>query len=295
MFKIKVADIVINYAPAHTEFFEHRLKKYLYNGPEKGIDIEYCLKDKIELPEHTVLGEYEKAQLGKTLGGNSISYFKTKAGRVVNYKEHNPDYTYNYSSIIKIPPTKEIPLTDCDREYLSSGEMFNDRLVYEGGTCLHGSCIAYKGQGVVFSAPCGTGKSTHTNLWEKLFKEDVEFLNDDKPALREKNQKIYAYGTPWSGKTDKNSNISVPLKAVVFIKRSEQNKIYKLSTAEAVCYLNDQTFPTVHDQLLKVKNLDFIEKIIKTVPIYMLECNVSENAVLLARNTIFEREQKNEN
>ncbi len=295
MAKIKVADIVIDYNYHHTEFFKERLKDYLYNGDEKGIEINYSLKDEIVLPPHTVTGSIQAAKLGKSENGNSIMYLATKKGRVVNYSEYNDDFSYNSSSTISIKPTERVNLTDREREYLRSGCMFNDRLIYEGGTCLHGSCISYCGKGIVFSAPCGTGKSTHTSLWKKLYGDRVKYVNDDKPAIREKNGKIYCYGTPWCGKTSLNTNISVPLAAVVFLKRAPKNRMYKISVAEAVCYLNDQTFPSVYDKRLFKNNMDIIEKIINNIPIYMLECNISDEAVILARDTIFGGEKQYEN
>lgn len=291
MFKIRVADIVINYNAHHTEFFSHRLKKYLYVGQEQGININYFLQEKIELPEHKVVGQVCDANLGKLKNGNNMMYLQSnKTGKVFNSTEHNGDFSFIETRSVHIKPTEEVPLTDLDREYLKSGLMFNDRLIFEGGTCLHGSCIAYRGKGIVFSAPCGTGKSTHAGLWKKLFPNEVEYVNDDKPALRQKDGTIYAYGTPWSGKTELNENISVPLAAIVFISRGEENKIRTLSVPEAVCYLNDQTFPSVYDNRLFKKNMDFIEKLISKIPIYMLECDISDKAVNLARDTIFKGE-----
>lgn len=292
MFKIKVADIVINYSAYHNDFFENRFKNYLYSGNEQGIDIRYSFDEKIELPEHEVVGKVHDATLGRLPNGDNIMYLKsTKTGKVFNYTRHNGDFSFSDSHCVDIPVTTEVRLTALDREYLKSGIMFNDRLIYEGGTCLHGSCIAYRGKGLIFSAPCGTGKSTHTGLWKKMFGDDVVFVNDDKPALREKDGEIYAYGTPWSGKTELNENISVPLVAVVFLARGEQNKIRRLSVPEAVCYLNDQTFPSVYDTRLFKNNMDFIEKLIGKVPVYMLECNISDEAVNLVKETVFKGEK----
>lgn len=291
MFKIKVADIVINYTSHHKDFFSHRLKNYLYSGAEQGIDIRYSFEEKIELPKHEVVGKVHDATLGRLENGNNIMYLKSnKTGKVFNYTQHNSDFSFIDSHCVHIKTTDEVRLTDLDREYLKSGLMFNDRLIFEGGTCLHGSCIAYRGKGLIFSAPCGTGKSTHTSLWKKLYGEDVVYVNDDKPALREKDGTIYVYGTPWSGKTELNTNISVPLSAVVFLARGENNKIRRLSVPEAVCYLNDQTFPSVYDNRLFKMNMDFIEKIISKVPVYMLECDISEEAVNLVKKTIFKGE-----
>lgn len=76
-------------------------------------------------------------------------------------------------------------LSDEDCEYLSSGGSFYNQLLKFDGMLLHSSAVVMDGYAYLFSAPCGTGKSTHTALWRKVFGEDrARILNDDKPALR---------------------------------------------------------------------------------------------------------------
>ena len=292
MFKFKVADIVMEFDCQHTQFFAHRLKNYMVKGEKADMFLKYSVEENIQLPPHNITGKLQDANLGiRTDNGNTIMYLQSpKSGRVISYTENNADYSYNVSKIIHIEPSEKSTLTDCDREYLRSGGIFNNRLILEGGTTLHGSCIAYKGGGVVFSAPCGTGKSTHTGIWKKVFKDDVVFVNDDKPAIRFHDNRPYVYGAPWSGKTELNTNISVPLKGIVFLGRGEENTIKKIGVAEAVCYLNDQTFPSFHDRALFEKNMDVIERLIETVPVYKLDCNMEESAAILARDTIFKGE-----
>lgn len=289
MFKIKVADMVIDYSCHHEPFFEHRLKEYAVKDEPAEMNMTYRVLDTVDLPEHTVLKKVNDAFIGKANEtGNLIMYLKSpRTGRVINYVEHNSDYTLNIARTVHLKPTEKVPLTDCDREYLRSGSLFNDRLIFAGGSTLHGSCISFRGEGVVFSAPSGTGKSTHTGLWKEVYGDEVRYVNDDKPALREKDGVITAYGTPWSGKTELNSNIAVPLKAIVFVGRAEKNAMKKISAAEAFCYLNDQTFPPFYDSELARKNLDFIEKLIKSIPVYKLECNMTKDAARLSCKTIF--------
>ncbi len=289
MFKIKVADMVIDYTCHHESFFEHRLKEYIVKDKPSEMCMQYKLLDNITLPEHTVLKKVNDAFIGKVhKTGHLIMYLKSpKTGRIINCVEHNSDYTVNLACAVHHKPTEKVPLTDCDREYLRSGSLFNDRLIYAGGTTLHGSCIAFRGESVIFSAPSGTGKSTHTGLWKEIYGSEIQFVNDDKPALREKDGRIFSYGTPWSGKTELNTNIAVPLKAIVFIGRAAENTIKRISAAEAFCYLNDQTFPPFYDKELARKNLDFIEKLIKSVPVYKLDCNMTHDAARLSCETVF--------
>lgn len=48
---------------------------------------------------------------------------------------------------------------------------------------MHGVVISWKGRGYMFTAPSGTGKSTHASLWKKYLGDDVEIINGDKPIL----------------------------------------------------------------------------------------------------------------
>ena len=58
-----------------------------------------------------------------------------------------------------------------------------DFLVSRGALMLHGSTIAVDGRAYLFTAPCGTGKSTHTRLWREVFGDRALMVNDDKPLL----------------------------------------------------------------------------------------------------------------
>jgi hypothetical protein len=69
-------------------------------------------------------------------------------------------------------------------------------------------------------------------------------------------------GTPWSGKNDLNRNESIPLKAVAFLEQGTENTIKRLSTAEALPLLFEQTLRPAKD----VDNLTFLlDRLLKEV------------------------------
>ena len=49
---------------------------------------------------------------------------------------------------------------------------------------FHGSVVAVDGAAYLFTAKSGTGKSTHTRLWQKQFGARAVMVNDDKPLIR---------------------------------------------------------------------------------------------------------------
>ena len=107
-----------------------------------------------------------------------------------------------------------------EHEYMWTCEAFYRELLNHGGIMLHSSCVEKDGYAYLFSARSGTGKSTHTHLWLKNL-ENTRIINDDKPALVHEKGVWYACGTPFSGKTDENLNVKVPVRAIVFLHRSE--------------------------------------------------------------------------
>lgn len=138
------------------------------------------------------------------------------------------------------------------------------------------------------------GKSTHTSLWLRyLADKNPYILNDDKPAIRLREDGIYAYGTPFSGKHDINENRKVKLKAICFIEQSKINFMRKVEPKEAVKLFYEQTFQNLNEQEV-LKFFDLLDIILKEIPIYKLYCNMSEEAVQLSYQTM-RGEKTNEN
>ncbi len=177
----------------------------------------------------------------------------------------------------------EMPLmTIQDLEYMRIGSCFYNALLEYSGFLLHSSAVVVDGQCYCFSANSGTGKSTHTSLWLKAFKEKGAFIiNDDKPAIRLENGHFYVYGTPFSGKHDISVNTSVPLKAICFIERSETNSIVKLQPKDVFLRFLNQTLRFSDEEKMD-KLCDLVDKLLTDIPVYLLKCNISLDAATLA-------------
>jgi hypothetical protein len=170
-------------------------------------------------------------------------------------------------------------LTLNDLEYVYTGASFYEAFLYFNGFLLHSSGICKDGYAYLFSADPGTGKSTHTSLWRKYFgDDDVKIINDDKPAIRLIDDKIYVYGTPWSGKTDQNINMRTELGAIVFLERSENNFVKEITPKEAIPLIMMQTIrPRNQERMIKL--LELLDKVLSNTKLYKLGCNISEEAV----------------
>lgn len=183
-------------------------------------------------------------------------------------------------------------LTLNDVEYIFTGAAFYEELLNFNGFLLHSSGVCVDGYAYLFSADPGTGKSTHTSLWQKYLGADrAHIINDDKPALRIMDGEIFVYGTPWSGKTDQNLNMRMPLGAIVFLEQSKTNFIHPISVQEAIPLILQQTIRPREASAMG-KLLDVLDKILSETPVYRLGCDMSREAVELSYNTIRRDEKK---
>lgn len=145
-----------------------------------------------------------------------------------------------------------------------------DRFVF------HGAAIEYGGSAYLFTAPSGTGKTTHINLWHKYLGEKVGIINGDKPIIRVEDD-ITVYGTPWAGKEGYQRNTKAPLKAICIIKQGKTNSIVRLQPSEAINHLMRQVYMP-RDAASLSKTLALLGQMIEKTPFYELTCDISQDA-----------------
>ncbi len=219
---------------------------------------------------------------------NKFEYVKKLCKNYIvneNNDENVPAIEVTKQEIIKEDPDGQ----GLSLAYLESLAIYRKicELVSKNETFLfHCSAIAFDGAGVLFTAPSGTGKSTHARLWTEYFKERVKVVNDDKPLIRLKDDGVYVYGTPWCGKHGIETNMSVKIKAVVVIERGKENSIEKLDFEEGYPVLFAQTYRPVSESGMQAF-LRFLNRFSESVDMYRLKCNISKEAVTVAHGAIF--------
>ncbi|PWM71545.1 MAG: hypothetical protein DBX59_08560 [Bacillota bacterium] len=145
------------------------------------------------------------------------------------------------------------------------------------GFLFHASAVAVDGYAYLFTAPSGTGKSTHTRLWRELLGERAVMINDDKPVVRYIDGAFYVYGTPWNGKHRLSRNDRARLAAVCELTRGEKNEIARISSSEMVRVLMNQSLRGEDGESM-LKLLDLFDKLAKNTAFYRLKCNISREA-----------------
>ncbi len=154
-----------------------------------------------------------------------------------------------------------------------------EHLLSDGVLLFHGSAVALDGEGFLFTADCGTGKSTHTRLWRQVFGDRAQMINDDKPFLRLTETAVLACGAPWSGKHGLDTNITVPLKGICVLRRGKENRIRSIGPEEALPMLQKQA---------AIATPDLVQALSRQVPLWEMHCTKEPEAALTASRAMAE-------
>ena len=279
---LNLAGIVFKIQGNLYDYFLYRVREYVCKKVDNpDVTITYNESEKIKIPEC------------KTIRTVGFRVFEETEDKYINYDILKDD---TYSALMEISKDKksvDLYLYDVEdlggaslsiRFFNMVGEVLKYILIGYDGLCIHSSSLSLNGLGILFSAPSGTGKSTHTRLWQKVY-DGVTIVNDDMPALRNIDGVWHLCGTPWSGKTEINKNMRVPLKAAVFLERGKKNEIDPIGIPECVFKIAGQTTMPAYKEMTE-KVMKNISSLVKTVGIYRLKCTISEEApVLVATKT----------
>lgn len=171
-------------------------------------------------------------------------------------------------------------------EFFAIQRQIVSRFSSQGVLLFHGSAIYVDGKTYIFTAPSGTGKSTHTRLWREMLKEhNVVMVNDDKPFLKVEEGRVTAYGSPWRGKERLGCNMSAPVEAICSISQGTENVIREAT--------QEEMYPIFYEQSLRpfdkegTENyLHTLDVLTRSVRLYKLECDISLEAARLSYETM---------
>lgn len=283
--KVRIADVNIAIDMPANDFVEGRFSAYLFDFDKADLYIKVSIEDEIVIPENTPVSQ-----------SLFRFYARGKAGEYLIYDGLTPT---EYSSLIVID--KDVTEAHLHVRDISSrggvavevryfnmmAEVMKYAMIVRDGLVFHSSSLCYKGGAYLFSAPSGTGKSTHTGLWTQ-YVDGAYVFNDDSPAIRVSDEGVFAYGTPWSGKTDINRNVKLPLKGIVFLNRGKANSVTPYGGREMLEQLMSQSFVSPFGGLI-IKFFQTAEKITKGLPVYKLYCDISRDAVTVVKEA-FDKE-----
>lgn len=279
----EVAGLIINIESDTLKPLKY-LNKFLCTQ-HRDIDLNITIKAKevIEVPEGNIISiDNITTMLKKSSVQDGFFLYITDlySGRILALMDIDQDW-------------RNVVITYCEfnKEVYSKfvydmiGVAFRYSVLRFDGLVIHSSTLKWNGKGLMFSAPSETGKSTHVNLWQKYL-DNVIVLNDDTPAVRIINNKLYVFGTPWSGSKFIHSNDSAPLVAIVLLEQAQNNVIRRLINQEVISKLLPRVFLPYFDQNMVGICMSTFEKIMLSVPIYFLQCRPDKEAMELVHECV---------
>ncbi len=170
-------------------------------------------------------------------------------------------------------------------ETLAFYRQFCSRVADRGIILFHSVAMEYDGKAYLFTAPSGTGKSTHARLWLESFGDRVSILNGDKPLIDTRPSVPMVYGTPYMGKENQGHPGAVPLAGICFLHRSPTNGIAPMSVMDAFQQGFVQVFMPADAEAGR-NVLTSLTGLIGSVPCWSLGCNISAEAARLSFTTM---------
>lgn len=104
-------------------------------------------------------------------------------------------------------------------------------------------------------------------------------VNGDRSLLIREEDGWYANGWPVCGSSEICNNKSYPVRAIVMLSQAKENRISRLKGLEALRKVMEQITINAWNSEFQIQAMDELEILLKEVPVYHLECDISEDAV----------------
>lgn len=162
-------------------------------------------------------------------------------------------------------------------------------LLKENALVLHSSYIIWKKEGIVFTAPSGTGKSTQAELWHRY--EGAEIVNGDRSVLwwNPLEKRFDVCGLPFCGSSGINRNLSAPLRAVVFLEQAPENHAESCPAPDCIRKMFGEMSINQWNPRAVQKSLELIGKVAEETAMVSLKCNMELEAVETLKRFIEKR------
>ena len=154
---------------------------------------------------------------------------------------------------------------------------------------LHSCSVTYgTDEAILFSAPSGTGKSTQGELWQRYRSSKV--VNGDRNLLTKKNGFWYMQGWPVCGSSEICHNEEHRIRALIMLEQAAEDQLSKIEGMKAYSRVFPEITCNRWNRARLIRTMDLIECLINEVPVYLLQCTISEHAVDILDRELSTRE-----
>lgn len=149
---------------------------------------------------------------------------------------------------------------------------------------IHSVSVLYRDKAWLFSGSSGTGKTTHTNMWKRLF--NTEIINGDLNLIGIKDGIPTIYGVPWCGSSNTFTTKDYPLGGVVLLKQNKNNFIEHLKKNDQILSLSQRMINAHTDPQQLKHSLAFLNKLVDQIYVFRLHFNMDDEAAEICKKEI---------
>ncbi len=153
---------------------------------------------------------------------------------------------------------------------------------------MHAVALAVDGEGYIFLADSGEGKSTHMRHWLNHLGDRAVVVADDKPFFSCVDDTLTVFGSPFCGKERWGRNLAVPVRSFCILRRAPEDTIRVASFREALQEFFLRVF-LPEDPASAVAVLNVADRVLPHIPFWCLGCTDSPHAAEVACTAMLER------
>ncbi len=152
-----------------------------------------------------------------------------------------------------------------------------------GLVMVHSASILFKDKAWLFSGASGSGKSTQSRLWKKVY--DVPAINGDLNLVGMKDGIPVIYGTPWCGSSGIFDNKVHSLGGIILLRRGN-NTIEELTYDKKVLYVQHRIISPTWTEDMFDRGLKIVEDIVPGIYIKRYYCNKEDESAVCIHDDI---------
>lgn len=172
-----------------------------------------------------------------------------------------------------VPPYREPLLSDL---FHAIRLVFLYMAANHGWLAIHSASLYYRERAWLFAGPSGTGKSTHTNLWNQYFHTPV--LNGDLNLISCEKGIPMIHGIPWCGTSGISDTASHPLGGIILLKQSPTNLCQEPAVDEQTLLVLQRSISPAWTEDMLERNLRIAAAVTNSCYITRLFCNREREA-----------------
>ena len=169
----------------------------------------------------------------------------------------------------------------------------SSRELLKYGKCLfHGVAFVWNKKAWIITAPSGTGKTTQYRLWKRIYGDEIELINGDKPIVECKSDgSIWVYPSPWNGKENYSGRASAQLAGIIYLEQAKYNCIERMDIQNLILPIYRQFlfYGDYESEIRAVGKME--EQILSNIPVWKLSNLGDEESVRMSHEIILKFEE----